>query len=129
MLPDGGAATVLIVDDDAEALEALAGILEFEGCRVATAANGRLALEYLRRHSTPDLLICDLVMPEMDGWQLRAELKKDPVLAHVPMVVVTALNTTGIDADATLLKPLDVDKLLSTMTRLLARSASYGGTA
>ncbi|MGH7916375.1 MAG: response regulator [Candidatus Binataceae bacterium] len=128
MLSNGGAATVLIVDDDVEALDALAGILEFEGCRVATAINGKAALDYLRKHPPPDLVISDLVMPEMNGWQLRAELKKDPVLARTPILIVTALNTTGLDVDAMLLKPLDVDQLLATMARLLGHPVGYTGT-
>ncbi|MGH8012220.1 MAG: response regulator [Candidatus Binataceae bacterium] len=128
MLPDGAAATVLIVDDDVEALDALASILEFEGCRVATAVNGKAALDYLRQNAPPDLVISDLVMPEMNGWQLRAELKRDPVLARVPILIVTALNTRGLDVDAMLLKPLDVDQLLVTMGRLLHHPVGYSGT-
>jgi len=120
---------VLVVDDNADAVAALAQILEYEGYIVATAYDGRKALEYLGAHPPPNLIILDLMMPGMDGWEFRAEFAKLPIFASVPIVVTTALaESAEIDADAVIAKPIDLKRLLRTMGRLLARSADSGGS-
>ncbi|MGH7933107.1 MAG: response regulator [Candidatus Binataceae bacterium] len=124
-----GPASVLVVDDDADALEALVNILELEGFKAAGARNGRVALDYLRSHPVPDLIILDLMMPEMDGWSFRNEIKKDPVLASLPIVVVTAYTAAKVDVDAILVKPIDIERLFDTMDDLLARRAGHEGEA
>src|ERR1700730_13259466 len=101
---------VLVVEDDDAARQALADILQLEGFNVASAPNGKQALEYLRHSSSPPCsIILDLAMPEMDGWQFRAEQKKDATLAEIPVIVVTAFTQAEIDADAILQKPLDIE--------------------
>jgi len=120
---------VLVVDDNTDAVEALAQILEYEGYAVATAYNGREALEYLGRHPTPDLIVLDLMMPIMNGWELRAELAKVPALAKVPIVVMTALaQAAEIEANAIVAKPIDLKRLLLIMDRLLAARADADGS-
>jgi CheY-like chemotaxis protein len=121
--------TVLVVDDNIDAVDALAQILEFEGYVVATAYDGREALEYLRDHPAPQLIVLDLMMPIMNGWELRAELAKVPALAKVPIVVMTALaQAAQIEADAIVAKPIDLKRLLLIMNQLLARGADGDGS-
>ena len=125
----GGKPTVLVVDDNTDAVDALAQILEYEGYAVATAYDGREALEYLGDHPTPDLIVLDLMMPIMNGWELRAELAKVPAFAKVPIVVMTALaQEAEIEADAIVAKPIDLKRLLLIMDRLLARRADTDGS-
>ena len=125
----GGKPTVLVVDDNTDAVEALGQILEYEGYAVATAYDGREALDYLGGHPPPDLIVLDLMMPVMNGWELRAELAKLPAFAKVPIVVMTALaEAAEIEADAIVAKPIDLKRLLLIMDRLLARRADTDGS-
>ena len=114
-------ARVLIVEDDRDTREMLGRFLELEGFDVSTAANGELALDALRRHRASVILL-DLMMPVMDGWQFRQHQVRDPRLADIPVVVVTAAgsrtNLPPIDAHAWLAKPVDLDRLLQTITPL-----------
>ncbi|WP_437490220.1 response regulator [Sorangium sp. So ce1014] len=116
---------ILIVDDDAAIRRTLSELLEDEGYGVASVANGREALEYLRDDpSSISLVLLDLMMPVMDGFQFRAEQKSDPMLASMPIVVMTARGGTdraGIDADAVISKPFDVLKLMDTIERSCRR--------
>lgn len=117
---DGIPVDILIVDDDEDAVSALSLILEFKGYHVATAANGREALQYLENHPAPRLLIADLYMPEMDGWALCEEVKRRPGLEDLRVVVVTAFGrAVEVEADEILPKPLDVEHLFSVMNRLM----------
>src|ERR1700732_844861 len=110
---------LLVVDDDQGGLEALSDILDYEGYMVERAQNGLQALEHLKQsRPLPNLIILDLLMPVMDGWEFRTRQKEDPELAKVPVLVVTAISATaGIDAAEILHKPIDVDALLRTVAR------------
>ena len=109
---------ILVVDDDEGVREAMVGILQTMGYSVASAINGKEALDYLRDAATPDLIISDLAMPVMDGRQFRREQVKDPRLARVPVIVLSALSDrTDIDANEIFIKPVDVDILLATIDR------------
>jgi CheY-like chemotaxis protein len=79
---------ILVVDDDAISRETLAGLLSKKGYSVASAENGRQALDYLRS-STPALILLDLMMPVMSGWEFLALKKTDPRLEPLPVVVMT----------------------------------------
>ena len=116
-----GAGKLLVVDDDAGSLAALADILSLEGYLVHTLSNGQEALDHLRAESDPpDLIILDLFMPVMDGWQFLAEMRADPRLSqlHIPVVVVTAFNAKVEEADAVIRKPIDLERLLHTLKTL-----------
>lgn len=87
--------TLLVVDDEPESVRLYRRILAAggQGYRVLTARDGGEALDILRQH-TPDCIITDLVMPEMDGFQLLAEKEKDPALRDIPVIVVTAQDAS-----------------------------------
>ena len=111
-------ASILIVEDDEDVREAMVAFLEMKGYTVASAGNGREALDYLEAASLPDLIISDLAMPVMDGRQFRREQLKDARIAAIPILIITAMaDRTHIDASEILLKPVDADVLLTAVNR------------
>jgi len=109
---------ILVIDDDEGVREAMVSILQVMGYSVASAINGKDALDYLRRAATPDLIISDLAMPIMDGRQFRREQVKEPRLAKIPVIVVSALSDqTDIDANEIFIKPVEVEILLAAVDR------------
>jgi CheY-like chemotaxis protein len=114
--------TILVVEDDEDAREAMVALLQMKGYRAVSAANGRAALDYLDQGPAPDLIILDLWMPVMDGWQFRSEQTRNPRLAHIPVIVVTALSDRAdVDANEVIIKPVDVDRLLSKVDQYCRR--------
>jgi CheY-like chemotaxis protein len=106
---------VLIVEDDEDLRDMMAQMLAIEGFAAAAVANGREALDYLRRAIKPHVILLDLMMPVMDGWEFRRRQQADPELAPVPVIVLSALDRSRaepVDAIAFLKKPLDFDRLL-----------------
>lgn len=113
---------ILVVEDDDDAREAMVALLQMRGYRAVPAGNGKEALDYLHQAPVPDLIILDLWMPVMDGWQFRAEQIKDPRLKGVPVIVVTALSDRDdVDANEVIIKPVDVDRLLTTVSQYCRR--------
>ena len=111
--------TVFVVEDDTDTREMLSRFLEMEGYQVESATNGRQALERLQSGSRASVIVLDLMMPVMDGWQFREEQVRDATLASIPVIVVSAAGRDRIDqidANAVLLKPIDLDELLSCVT-------------
>jgi two-component system response regulator CpxR len=108
--------TVLVVDDDDAIREVIAEVLRDEGYDVACAGNGEQALTELRRERHPDLMLLDLMMPVMSGWELLELLQSNDDLSQIPVVVVSAMNAPG--AWEHLAKPIDLDRLLATVGRL-----------
>jgi adenylate cyclase len=106
-------AWILVVDDDPVSRTMLARLLEQEGHRVDTAADGRQALESL--HADPfDVALLDVLMPELDGYEVLAHMKAEDVLRHIPVLMITALDDVRsavrcieMGADDYLLKPFD----------------------
>ena len=118
-IPENETANLLIVEDDDGARVALGEIFDIEGYRVATCTNGRDALEYLHSYPPPDVIILDLQMPIMNGWQFRREQSRDANLAKVPVVVITAFQAPrNIDADEIVQKPIDIERLLAVVRKL-----------
>jgi CheY-like chemotaxis protein len=115
------ARTILVVDDDAEIRESIADLLRDEGYRAAVAGHGREALERLRDGTRPDLIVLDLMMPVMDGWQFLDERARDPALKAIPVVVVSATHETlrPPDTCAFIRKPMRLDDLLAVIAREL----------
>ena len=106
---------MLIVEDDADLREMMAQLLTLEGYETATVANGREALEYLHSAIAPNVILLDLMMPIMDGWEFHRRLEADPEIPPVPVIVLSALDQArakNIHAAAFLKKPLDFDRLL-----------------
>jgi signal transduction histidine kinase len=113
---------ILLVEDDHSIREAVHGVLEDAGYQVLQAKNGRDALERLRSGGPPDLIVLDLRMPVMDGWEFRAAQKNDPNLASIPVLAVSAdgsAKAEAIAADGYLRKPLNSSTLLETVGRIL----------
>jgi CheY-like chemotaxis protein len=112
--------TVLIVEDDPDTREMLGKFLELEGFQVETAANGQLALEKLQSGVPASVIVLDLMMPVMDGWQFRKRQTADEQLSKIPTIVVSAAGKdrmTQVPADAYLAKPIDMDELLSRVSQ------------
>jgi signal transduction histidine kinase/DNA-binding response OmpR family regulator len=89
---------VLVVEDDPAAREVLSRAVQREGWEVCEAENGRIALELLA-NETPDIILLDLMMPEMDGFEFLTELRKEPTFAEIPVVVITAMSLTNDDRE------------------------------
>jgi CheY-like chemotaxis protein len=109
---EGPSHGVLLVEDDPEVLEALAGLLLDRGFLVLTAANGREALEIIT-HCRPGVVVLDLMMPAMDGRAVLDIVDRNPSLRTIPVLVMTAgRNTAGIHGRPIFHKPLHVESLL-----------------
>jgi CheY-like chemotaxis protein len=122
--------SILIVEDDTNARETLGDILQNEGYSTAYAVNGQEALAYLQsERPLPCLILLDLRMPVMDGWEFRKQQKQDAALASVPVVVMTGVNDTeeealAVDAVHYFVKPYDLKALLSVIARYCSSSLS-----
>ena len=115
--PCGG---ILVVDDDPDIRDSLREVLEDEGYEVACVGNGREALDHLKAASPPPcVILLDLMMPVMDGWQFRREQKQIPEIANIPLVVITATGKRPvlIDAAELVMKPLDLNRLFEAIER------------
>lgn len=113
---------VLVVDDDPYIREALAEVLQDEGYPVATARDGEEALDRLGRGPAPALILLDLRMPGMSGWELRRRLLADPALAEIPVVLLSADSRLEeaqavLGAAGSLRKPPSLDDLLAAVGR------------
>lgn len=118
---------VLVVDDNDELREVLTELLSSEGYVVASASNGREALNSLRSGDAhPRLILLDLTMPVMDGWEFCAESSKDPILRKIPIGVVSA---TGPDERPPPFRLVDAGYFPkpTDCTNLLRTVASYCG--
>jgi CheY-like chemotaxis protein len=105
---------VLIIEDEQDIREAMAEALADEGYEVSQAKNG---MDGLRRahEEHPSVILLDLMMPVMDGWQFRAAQRDDPEIAGVPVVIVSAAPSKGLQAAAYLHKPFELLDLLSVV--------------
>ena len=118
---------VLVVEDTADLREAMAQLLRDEGHEVGVAANGREALDVIARERPFDVVLVDLLMPEIDGASLVTRLRDDSALARMRVVVVTAVASHHVPrlvhADAHIFKPFEARELLDTVRALLAPPA------
>lgn len=109
---------VLIIEDNVLVRESLAAVLHLYGYAVLEAGNGREALALLERGILPRLILLDLMMPVMDGWEFLAVKGEDPRLSELPVVITSAVSelepvATDDSVVATFVKPFDTQKLLS----------------
>jgi CheY-like chemotaxis protein len=123
-----GRRRLLVVEDDPSLQKVLALRLQIDGFDVSTAGDGEEALEMIRS-KRPDLVLTDLMMPQMDGIELTRSIKSDPDLQGIPIVVLTALMGQGerdhlisLGADAFVSKPYNSAELTRRIRELLGES-------
>jgi CheY-like chemotaxis protein len=121
--------TILLVEDNEPSRDALSRRLARRGFQVATAADGQEGVS-LARQARPDLILMDLGLPVLDGWEATRQLKGDPATRHIPIIVLSAHAMTNdrelalaAGADGFDTKPVRFDPLLATIQGLLARAA------
>jgi CheY-like chemotaxis protein len=114
--------TVLLVEDDLDLRNVIADVLRDNGYAMLLAANGEEALQRLQAEGTrPSLILLDLMMPAMNGWELLQELKSDSGFSQIPIVVLTAFHQTHtLGTEAYLRKPVPLETLLDTVSRYCA---------
>jgi len=124
----GAVARVLLVDDDFGILDGLSDFLETEGFAVVPASNGFDALNQLRSGLRVNVIVLDVMMPMMDGWDFRAEQLADPSLRDIPVVVISASGFSRetlqrqLSACEVLPKPLDLDGFLRALNTVCGGS-------
>jgi CheY-like chemotaxis protein len=117
---------VCVVDDDADIREILAEVLSLEGYDVVAAGDGQSALKMLHdRAPACRLILLDLMMPQMNGWEFRRKQLLDPAIASIPVVLLTGAGTAAKSIDelqvaATIEKPVELDDLLAKVAHYCA---------
>ena len=122
---------ILIVDDDEDIREALAMVLERRGYDAVGAANGRLGLDRLAEGVRPSVILLDLMMPTMNGWDFIQHISRDETLARIPVVVLTGYARMAGDVPipgtaAILRKPIEVPTLLGLLADLKPPAGDLG---
>jgi CheY-like chemotaxis protein len=112
----GRATLILIVDDETDFRTAMREVLEGEGCTVLEAADGKAALVILQDTALPHLILLDLRMPVMNGWDFYAQLQKEPVFAAIPVAILSAVEASRPSGVMHVLhKPIDLPNLLGLL--------------
>lgn len=111
--------SILVVEDNIDIQESLKATLENEGYSVFTADNGKEAIDQLGKIPTPCLILLDLMMPIMNGWEFVEEINKDIMLSSIPIVVVTAIGDSknSPKTDGYIPKPINFDALISAVCK------------
>jgi CheY-like chemotaxis protein len=125
--------TVLVIDDEESVRDVLRRFLTQAGFQVLTAADGREALQFVQSGPPPDVLILDLMMPVMNGFEVLSALRANQDWKDIPVIVLTATmgySADHLDVDATLIKPFDsVTVQAAVSAALSARREKAGKTA
>ncbi len=113
---------ILVVEDDQAVRMAVGELLAEEGYDVVTASNGATALAILQEEPLPVLVVLDLMMPELNGWEFHLRMQQDARLAEIPVVVLSAVSgfeqrRGKLDVAAILSKPVDLSQLLQVVAR------------
>lgn len=118
---------ILVIEDEAQTREIFSRCLNFEGFFVVTAESGTAGVQ-LAKHHLPDLIVCDIMMPDMDGYQVLSTLRDNPITATIPFIFLTAKVTMAdlrqgmeLGADDYLTKPCTVEQLLTAIATRLER--------
>jgi CheY-like chemotaxis protein len=108
---------ILVVEDDPITSGAVKMVLEWEGYHVDCAVNGQEALNHLRQsEEKPDLILLDVMMPILNGYQFREEQKRDPSIDSIPVIVVSAVDSaSSLDASGHIYKPFHPEELLDAI--------------
>ena len=107
---------ILVVDDRKEVLRVMSDLLGREGFSVRTAQNGLDALNRMKSDHHISLVLLDLWMPVMDGWEFLRRKKTDPDIAETPVVVISAIPPASLEGVETVLtKPIDLERLMETV--------------
>jgi CheY-like chemotaxis protein len=117
--------TVLVVDDDRAIRESIGDLLRAEGHAVFVAENGSVALRLMRAQPRPDVVVLDLMMPVMSGWEVLEQLETDTDICDIPVLVVSAMAaphgfSSAGGARMSLPKPPDLDVLLEAIEQIAA---------
>ena len=129
MISAGRQARILVVEDDHDIRESVVEVLEEEGYGVDSAGDGREALRVLSEaREKPDLILLDLMMPNMNGFEFREQQLKNAEHAAIPIAVLTAdgqasAKAAELHADGLVRKPVKIQPLLDTVARLIAERA------
>jgi len=128
-------AKILLIDDDIDFVDATRIILESKSYDVVTAYDGSDGLR-LAKHENPNLIILDVIMPLKDGFSVAAQLKKDPLLSKLPIIMLTAFSTKGretsipldrglsLEAEDYIEKPISPEELLARVEKQLRIAGS-----
>ena len=126
--PAANAVSVLLVDDDARNIFALTTVLENHDMKVLSATNGRQAIEIIKNEPDLSVVLMDIMMPEMDGYETLREIRKIPAFRSLPILALTAKAMKGdrekcLEAGASdyIAKPVDTDQLVSLLRVWLYR--------
>lgn len=117
---------VLVVEDDSALREALVQVLADEGYDLLSARDGLEAVNCLKKGNRPDVILLDLSMPVVNGWEFRMFQKRDPELAGIPVILITAggysrEEVAWLEPSAMIPKPVDLSALLAVVHRFCAR--------
>jgi CheY-like chemotaxis protein len=124
-MPSAPHRRVLVVDDNADVLCATSELLHLEGYSVVTAQNGADALGKMKMDDSIAVVLLDLWMPEMDGWEFLRRKKSEPNIADVPVIVVSGVPPLAIDgAELTLRKPVNPEFLMTAIKRCVSSPVS-----
>ena len=112
---------ILVVEDDKSISEVLKMALELDGYQVAAANDGQEALNYIKQGHLPNLVLLDLMMPVMNGWQFLEQLAEEPTLKDLPVIIVSAYCHRARDLKCRAFheKPMDLDRLLSQVKQYM----------
>jgi CheY-like chemotaxis protein len=118
---------ILIVEDDSALREALTQVLSDEGYELLSARDGLEAINCLKKGNRPDVILLDLSMPVVNGWEFRMFQKRDPELARIPVILITAggysrEEVAWLEPSALIPKPIELDVLLAVIRRFCGGS-------
>jgi CheY-like chemotaxis protein len=116
---------ILIVDDNRDVLSAMSDLLRIKGFSVRTAENGLEALNRMKAEDDISLVLLDLLMPVMDGWEFLSRKRSDMRIAEIPVVVISAFSSASLDGvEEVLMKPVSIEALVDVVRRHVFKKAA-----